>query len=404
MFAYQVLILPYLLLAFDLTNAQCQQSSVSVSCTAPYVLQNGACVLPAVGSSPCQSAPCPTVPGQTLPCPAQPSVPAQPLPCPNQPVAPSPAIPVQTQPLPCPNQPVTPYPIVVLPLTAAPTTTTTSTTTTSTTTTTTTTTTKRPTTQPPPAPLRQCPKGTVLIKDSCHLVYCGKGVYNDDHCVEPRCPKGTYWSGLKCVYPQPVEVAPIHLERKIIQENKGKPDIVLNNVQHLAVNASLTLPTDYRDYVEESEEAETVPPILPTSKPPTKCCTVLAPRTCQRSSKTNRWQCFNPKEQICGDICSAKKMALKPARALSWNENNIQMLTMPPNFNSDCQLHGSCPRISNRYDCSGCASGRMTSCSSYCYNYHCRSPTCAYYDQQEFCDSPQSAGSVGCRWEYGWRR
>ncbi|XP_030081623.1 protein transport protein SEC31 [Drosophila hydei] len=526
MFVYQVLFLPWLLLAFDLGSAQCPSSvAASAPCLPHCVLYNGACVQPTspcgvvapcptvpvqtlpcpnlptapaqslpcpiqpvapcptvpvqtlacpnlptapaqslpcpiqpvapcptvpvqtlpcpnLPTAPAQSlpcpiqpvAPCPTVPVQTLPCPNLPTAPAQSLPCPIQPVAPCPTVPVQTLPcpnlptapaqsLPCPIQPVAPSPAVpvqTLPCPVAPYPTVPPQTlpcpsppppifyptvqphtTTTTITTTTTTTTRRPTTEPPPAPLRKCPKGTVLIKDECHLIYCGRGVYDSNNCVEPRCPKGTYWSGQKCVYPQPVEIGPIHIERTIIQESKQPHDLVLNNLQHLTVNASLTLPTDYRDYVEESEEEVIDPPI---SQPSPKCCTVIAPRTCRRPSESNRWQCFNPKQHVCDDFCSAPKMALRPSGISSWYDSNVRMLTIPPNWNSECQTHGNCPPTSDRYDCSGCASGRMASCSSYCYNYRCHSPKCAYYDQKEFCDSPQFAGSVGCRPEYGWRR
>ncbi|EDW67187.1 uncharacterized protein Dvir_GJ24021 [Drosophila virilis] len=363
-----------------------------------------------------QPAPCPNQPvtpyppaqPQPAPCPNQPVTPyppvqPQPAPCPNQPVTPYP--PAQSQPAPCPNQPVTPYPPVPPETTnrpyQPPTTTTRETTTTWKTTTTRTT-----TTTPPPAPLRICPRGTVLINDNCRLVYCGSKVYSNGRCVEPRCPKGTYWTGQKCALPEPIELSPINLQRTIINENsKNTPDLVLNNVQHLTVNASLTLPTDYRDYEEDSEEeVEEAEEIQPPPSAPIKCCTVIAPRTCRCPADSNRWQCYNQRQQLCGDFCSAPKVAIRPASVSTWHVNDAQMLSMPPNWNAGCQMQSNCMQATERYDCSGCASGQMSSCSPYCYDYRCNSPTCAYYDQEQFCDSPQFADSVGCRPQDGWRR
>ncbi|XP_002053667.2 uncharacterized protein [Drosophila virilis] len=427
MLVYQVLLLPCALLALHLASAraQCPQSSVAVnapcgqaaiSCNVPYVPQNGACVLPFPTPSGCGSGqvcangvvvhvfPSGFTNAQSVNslCPNQPVQP-QPAPCPNQPVIPYP--PAQSQPAPCPNQPVTPYPPVPPETTnrpyQPPTTTTRETTTTWKTTTTRTT-----TTTPPPAPLRICPRGTVLINDNCRLVYCGSKVYSNGRCVEPRCPKGTYWTGQKCALPEPIELSPINLQRTIINENsKNTPDLVLNNVQHLTVNASLTLPTDYRDYEEDSEEeVEEAEEIQPPPSAPIKCCTVIAPRTCRCPADSNRWQCYNQRQQLCGDFCSAPKVAIRPASVSTWHVNDAQMLSMPPNWNAGCQMQSNCMQATERYDCSGCASGQMSSCSPYCYDYRCNSPTCAYYDQEQFCDSPQFADSVGCRPQDGWRR
>ncbi|EDV91338.1 GH17383 [Drosophila grimshawi] len=179
-----------------------------------------------------------------------------------------------------------------------------------------------------------------------------------------------------------------------------KPNFVLNNVHNLVVNASITLPTDYRDYEEEEEEEEKEE----KTPNPLKCCTVIGPRICRCSTESIRWQCYNKKQQICGNFCSAPKMALKPPTVNTWNDDNNEMLIMPPNFNSGCQQRGNCGQTAERYDCSGCASGQMVSCSPYCYNYRCISPNCAFYDQEQFCSSQQFAGSVGCRREDGWGR
>ncbi|XP_034488857.1 proline-rich receptor-like protein kinase PERK2 [Drosophila innubila] len=137
MFAYQVVLLPWLLLGFKFATAQSPQNSVNVQCATytcnpPYVLQNGLCVgfntsqcgsgsniivnVFPPGSSPSyQLQPnqvvVPCAPAQSQPCPNQPFVPYPPIPsqpCPNQPVSPSPPV----LPQPCPNQPVSPNPPV----------------------------------------------------------------------------------------------------------------------------------------------------------------------------------------------------------------------------------------------------------------------------------------------------
>ncbi|ALC46909.1 CG6912, partial [Drosophila busckii] len=245
------------------------------------------------------------------------------------------------------------------------------------------------TNEPRPEPITQCPKGTILVGGKCHLVYCGVYELSDEHCARLQCPAGTIWTGQKCARPAPIEIEPIHLERTItVVNDKNEPNLVLNNVHNLVINASISLTPAESEYEDESEEA--------AAEPAAKCCTVLGPRTCRYDAQSSRWQCFNRKQNQCGDFCSAPKVMLIPATVTTWSYNNAQMLVMPPPPNN--VVTG----INNSsYDCSGCAAGALMSCSPYCYNSACSSPYCAYYAQAQFCQT-QAVGSVGCCPEDGW--
>ncbi|KAH8311175.1 hypothetical protein KR044_004688, partial [Drosophila immigrans] len=424
--------------------------------TQPYPNQ------PSTPYYPAQPQPCPNQPVTPYP-PTQPYPPGQPQPCPNQPVTPYP--PVEAQP--CPDHPVTPYPPTqpnpqpspnvtpkpqpspsepvtpsspvesqpnptepstpedtTLPPdtveTLPPSTTTrseavppveeTSSTTpspdaietapeetneeSSTARTTETTTTTSP--APSPAPILRCTPGTVLENGSCRLVHCGRGLYSNGRCVMPRCPKNTVWAGQRCAAPEPVELDPIHIH----METVDKASKVLNNKHELVVNASLVLPQREDDY-EDDEYSEEVTVAPELTSPP--CCTVIAPRICRCQGQSNRWQCFNRRQPLCGDFCKTSKVVLKAPEATTWVDDTAEMLLMPPQPNDPCLNQGNCTTATDRYDCSGCASGVMTSCSFYCYNYRCNGPNCSFYDQQQFCSSPEVSGFSLCRPENGWK-
>ncbi|XP_060646093.1 uncharacterized protein LOC132784472 [Drosophila nasuta] len=408
--------------------------------------------------------PDPNQPGQAQPCPSQPvtpfpptqpiqpdpSQPGQAQPCPNQPVTPfpptqpnpypqpspnetvttpgpqlsttepiTPSAPIESQPI--PSEPVTPS--IPLDTTTQPQTTfgpdidgtttlrsttipydpdspntsvDTEETTTSETIDESSSTVKQETTTPPPAPILRCPSGTVPSNGNCRLVYCARGVYHNGRCVIPRCPKYTVWTGQKCSAPKPVELEPIYIHQQIVSEASK----VLNNKHEVVVNASLVLPTRDDDYEDDDYSDETTE--VPQQTSP-KCCTVIAPRICRCQNQSDRWQCFNRRQPLCGNFCNTSKVVLKAPQATSWIEDTNEMLLMPPNPNNTCIDQGNCNTVANRYDCSGCASGLMASCSTYCYNYHCNAPNCGFYDQLEFCSSAELANSIVCQPENGWK-
>ncbi|KAH8359825.1 hypothetical protein KR093_009039, partial [Drosophila rubida] len=341
MLVSQVLRLPWLLfLALALVNAQAQQTSISVQsgtiCNPPYVSQNGVCVEPVTPSTPVETETDPT-----------------------EPVT--------------PNTPDEETTQTTLPSVSDETTSTTS-------------------PRPSSAPIRVCPPGTVLANGNCRLVHCARGVYSNGRCVIPRCPKNTAWTGVKCAAPEPVELAPIHIEKQIVD----KAYKVLHNKQELLVNASLILPQREDDYEDEdySDEATDVP-----ENTSSRCCTVIAPRICRNQNEDNRWQCYNRRQPLCGSVCNTSKVVLKAPQATTWIDDTNVMLLMPPH---PCIAQNNCNTVTDRYDCSGCASGLMTSCSSYCYSYHCNGPKCSFYDQLQFCSSPEFSNCSLCRPENGW--
>ncbi|XP_017057680.1 leucine-rich repeat extensin-like protein 5 [Drosophila ficusphila] len=251
---------------------------------------------------------------------------------------------------------------------------------------------------PPPAPITICPKGTILVRGNCRLLFCGgHGIYNEGRCVQARCPAGYIWTGLRCSKPQPVDIGNIHIENNSYQTSGNLPHLITNNVNNVKVNASIVLQGQSSQEEEEEEEEVVVP------RPPAgPCCNVVAPRICTNQADQIGYKCFSRTQQQCGSFCSANKVVLAPSTVTTWTQDNAQMVVMPPNWvGQGCQSTGGiCQPAQNFYDCSGCAMGDFSTCSSYCYSYKCSNHNCAYYDQGQYCS--QYPGQIGCRADDGW--
>ncbi|EDV48953.1 uncharacterized protein LOC6552877 [Drosophila erecta] len=253
-----------------------------------------------------------------------------------------------------------------------------------------------PVTMPPPAPIIRCPEGTILVRGVCRLLFCGENsLYAEGRCIRTRCPAGYVWTGIRCSKPQPLELGTIHIENTIHQLPGTQPPLILNNVNNVKVNASITIP----GLVSEEEEDEEVVAPQPPSTP---CCIVYAPRVCTNQVGQVQYKCFSRSQQQCGSFCSANKVMLAPPAVTTWTQSNNQMVVIPPNWaGQGCQSnYGTCQQPQNLYDCSGCALADFSTCSSYCYSYKCSTHNCAYYDQAQYCS--QYAGQIGCRPEDGW--
>ncbi|XP_032576442.1 cell wall adhesin EAP1 isoform X2 [Drosophila sechellia] len=251
---------------------------------------------------------------------------------------------------------------------------------------------------PPPDPIIRCPEGTILVKGACRLLFCGgNSLYIEGRCIQARCPAGYVWTGIRCSKPQPLELGNIQIENTVHQLPGTLPHLISNNVNHVMVNASITIPEQASE--EEEEQVEVVAPPQPPSSP---CCNVFAPRVCATQAGQDGYKCFSRSQQQCGSVCSARKMMLAPVAVTSWTQSNSQMVAMPPNWAAQaCQSNnGICQQPQNFYDCSGCAMGHLSTCSSYCYSYKCSTHNCAYYDQAQYCS--QYAGQIGCQAEDGW--
>lgn len=191
-----------------------------------------------------------------------------------------------------------------------------------------------------------------------------------------------------------MEMGHIHIENNVQQTSGALPHLVTNNVNNVKVNASIVIPG------QASEEEEEVVSPQPPSGP---CCNVVGPRVCSNQEDQVGYKCFSRSQQQCGAFCSANKVVLAPPAVVTWTQANSQMLVMPPNWvGQGCQpsADGSCQQAQNFYDCSGCAVGDFSTCSSYCYSYKCSSHNCAYYDQTQYCS--QYPGQVGCQKDDGW--
>uniref|UniRef100_A0A6P4FC79 Uncharacterized protein LOC108047452 n=1 Tax=Drosophila rhopaloa TaxID=1041015 RepID=A0A6P4FC79_DRORH len=251
---------------------------------------------------------------------------------------------------------------------------------------------------PPPDPITRCPDGTILVKGACRLLYCGGyGINAGGRCVQARCPAGYVWTGIRCSKPKPVEIGNIHIENYVQQKAGALPHLVTKNVNNVKVNASIAIQGPASEEEEEEEEKVVVP--QPPSGP---CCNVVAPRICTTQADQVGYKCFSRSQQQCGSFCSANKVVLTPPAVATWTQANTQMVVMPPNWaGQGCQsIGGICQQAQNFYDCSGCAMGDFSTCSSYCYSYKCSSHNCAYYDQTEYCS--QYPGQIGCRADDGW--
>nr|NP_650420.1 uncharacterized protein Dmel_CG3984 [Drosophila melanogaster]AAF55130.1 uncharacterized protein Dmel_CG3984 [Drosophila melanogaster] len=255
-----------------------------------------------------------------------------------------------------------------------------------------------PVTTPPPDPIIRCPEGTILVKGVCRLLFCGENsLYIEGRCIQTRCPAGYVWTGIRCSKPQPLELGNIHIENTVHQLPGALPHLITNNVNHVMVNASITIPEQASE-----EEEELVEVVAPPQSPSSPCCNVFAPRVCATQAGQDGYKCFSRSHHQCGSVCSARKVMLAPAAVASWTQSNSQMVTIPPNWAGQaCQSNnGICQQPQNFYDCSGCAMGNLSTCSSYCYSYKCSTHNCVYYDQAQYCS--QYAGQTGCRAEDGW--
>ncbi|XP_043655222.1 formin-like protein 5 [Drosophila teissieri] len=253
------------------------------------------------------------------------------------------------------------------------------------------------TTPPPPAPIMRCPEGTLLVKGVCRLLFCGEGaLYSEGRCIRTRCPAGYVWTGIRCSKPQPLELGNIHIENTIHQLPGALPHLITNNVNNVKVNASIAIPGQVSEEEEDQEE------VLAPHPPSGPCCKVFAPRVCTNQVDQVGYKCFSRSQQQCGSFCSANKVVLAPPAVATWTQSNNQMVVVPPNWAAQgCySTYGACQQPQNFYDCSGCALGESSTCSSYCYSYKCSTHNCAYYDQAQYCS--QYAGQIGCRPEDGW--
>ncbi|XP_052854197.1 sperm head and tail associated protein [Drosophila gunungcola] len=260
-----------------------------------------------------------------------------------------------------------------------------------------------PVTTPPPATITRCREGTILVRGVCRLLFCGGYGYGyaEGRCIQARCPAGYVWTGIRCSKPQPVQIGNIHIESHVHQQAGALPHLVTNNVNNVQVNASIAIqgPTSAEQQEEDEEEEEE--PVMP--QPPSgPCCNVVAPRICTTQADQVAYKCFSRSQQQCGSFCSANKVVLAPPTVTTWTQANTQMVVLPPNWaGQGCQSTGGiCQQAHNYYDCSGCAMGDFSTCSSYCYSYKCSSHNCAYYDQTQYCS--QYPGQMGCRSEDGW--
>ncbi|XP_016959799.1 keratinocyte proline-rich protein [Drosophila biarmipes] len=250
----------------------------------------------------------------------------------------------------------------------------------------------------PPAPIIRCPEGTILVRGVCRLIFCGRyEVYNEGRCTQARCPAGYVWTGIRCSKPKPVEIGNIHIENYVHQAAGNLPHLVTNNVNNVEVNASIAIEGQASE--EEEDEVEDVVVPNPPSGP---CCNVFAPRICSTQVDQVAYKCFSRSQQQCGAFCSANKVVLAPQNVTTWTQANNQMVVIPPNWaGQGCQSNGGiCQQAQNFYDCSGCALGDFSTCSSYCYSYKCSTHNCAFYDQTQYCSL--YPGQIGCRAVDGW--
>ncbi|XP_017110898.1 keratin-associated protein 16-1 isoform X2 [Drosophila elegans] len=259
-----------------------------------------------------------------------------------------------------------------------------------------------PVTTPPPATITRCREGTILVRGVCRLLFCGGyGINAEGRCIQARCPAGYVWTGIRCSKPQPVEIGNIHIESNVHQQAGALPHLVTNNVNNVKVNASIAIQGQTSAEQQEEEEEEEEEPVMP--QPPSgPCCNVVAPRICTIQADQVAYKCFSRSQQQCGSFCSANKVVLAPPTVTTWTQANTQMMVLPPNWaGQGCQsTGGNCQQAQNYYDCSGCAMGDFSTCSSYCYSYKCSSHNCVYYDQTQYCS--QYPGQMGCRSEDGW--
>ena len=282
--------------------------------------------------NPCQNSPCPTIP--TNPCPS--------VCCQNQPVYPCQTVCGQTQPAnpcqnspcpekPCPTATVAPPPppqtITVAPPPPPQTT-------------------PPPTITFPPPNLTLCPPGTILIGDTCHIIYCPLGtVMKNDRCVFIECPDGTIWTGHRCSVPEPI-VHNFSFNHTITTYvNQTTPDVTINNTKNIVVNAPVTINEHAADNVNcnnnyedcDQEDATTAP----TTETVQSCCEVMTPRICEE--RNNRWHCYSRRSRRCGDFCIAPIIYLKPPRIYASPKHVI----MPP-IQRECESYGTCgSRTSN---------------------------------------------------------
>lgn len=212
-----------------------------------------------------------------------------------------------------------------------------------TTTTTTTTTTEKPkpiTTTPPPGVIIKCPTGTILIGNTCSLIYCPPGYQMiNDRCKALECPAGTVWIGHRCSVPEPVVHNVTYYNTIITKFNETKPDIILNNTNNFIVNASVSLDGNTNDNNNNCNndygDCDDIPIETTTSTPSTKCCTVMSPRICENHN--DRWKCYSRRSRGCGDFCTAPIIYLKAPR-VQVRPNHI---VIPP-IQQDCLSYGNC--------------------------------------------------------------
>ncbi|XP_016998833.2 uncharacterized protein [Drosophila takahashii] len=262
-------------------------------------------------------------------------------------------------------------------------------------------TTPHPKPTPPPDTLLRCPGGTILVRGQCRPLYCGgHGIYTDGRCIQARCPAGYAWTGIRCSKPKPVELGNIHIENTVHQSSGTQPHLTNDNVNNLLINASIAIQGQTSS--EEEEDEEEVGNIVVPQPPSGPCCNVFAPRICTTQAAQVGYKCFSRSQQQCGAFCSANKVVLTPPNVTTWTEANSQMLVMPPNWaGQNCQsIGGICQQAQNFYDCSGCALGNISTCSSYCYSYKCSNHNCAYFEQSQYCSL--YPGQIGCRAADGW--
>uniref|UniRef100_A0A1B0A2N0 Sushi domain-containing protein n=1 Tax=Glossina pallidipes TaxID=7398 RepID=A0A1B0A2N0_GLOPL len=271
----------------------------------------------------------------------------------------------------------------------------------------------------PPVNPDDCPSGTVKIGGKCHTFYCPKGtVLKNGRCLVIECPDGTVWTGFSCSPVKPIEHNIVFNHTVTSHFNGTKTDIAIHRVNNLAVDASVTLQLPSKhghsgdDYhydddrsdcddsksdevdgsgdkcgTDDSHERGTNTTNTATNTTQ-KCCIVRSPRVCEK--KDGRWSCHNRRKYLCGKICVAPMVYLRPPRM----HYQHPWMVMPP-MSANCQTAGMCPPVRDYHDCSGCSGGHMEFCSTYCYRYNCPSHRCRFYDQRQYCF--YYPGSFGCQ-------
>uniref|UniRef100_A0A1A9WAM2 Uncharacterized protein n=1 Tax=Glossina brevipalpis TaxID=37001 RepID=A0A1A9WAM2_9MUSC len=262
-----------------------------------------------------------------------------------------------------------------------------------------------------------CSSATCTNSPVCPPCHPNGTVLKNGRCLVIECPDGTFWNGLSCLPVKPIEHDIVFNHAVTSHFNGTKTDVVIHRVSNLTVDASVTLQLsskhgdhehhdhsdcddnisdedcksnedDEDDEDDDEDKCETDDCQDKEKNKSQKCCTVRSPRVCE--NKNGRWTCHSRRKHVCGKICVAPTVYLRPPR-IHYQHPFMVMPPMLPN----CRTAGMCPPVKDYYNCSGCSGGHMEFCSSYCYRYNCPSYRCRFYDQRQYCG--HYPGSFGCQ-------